>query len=337
MATIDTQGRGETAGDSGPAAEPDLVPILVDYFTRDGSTLMMRLLATSPQIVVGKPYPFERKYFAYIFRWARLLDGREWPKRSWSGRSLGSLTQEERSPLMGPPPWLPRTLMDPPEGERPMWKYCFDMAWGEFSRRARAQHENRAGLRYYAEKHMDTRKIDLSRLPPVEVIVLLRDPRDTYVSIRAFDRKRREEGHKGPAMWGVDAKSREERLAWFIDRQRDRMRWVRELERSGEAPVVRYEDLVLDLPGVARRLESRLGVDLDAKQAAKDEEMRSAHVSAASPESSIGRWRRELPQWLVRKFNDELGDELGELGVEVPRLPDPAPGPSSTAAAGAKE
>ena len=62
---------------------------------------MMRLLNTSPHIVVGEPYPFERKYFAYLFRWARLLDRREWPKR-WVGRSFGSLTQEERTPLMGP-------------------------------------------------------------------------------------------------------------------------------------------------------------------------------------------------------------------------------------------
>src|SRR5215207_4358818 len=149
--------------------------------------------------------PFERKYFAYLFRWARLLDRREWPKR-WDGRSFGSLTQEERTPLIGPPPWLPRDLLRPPSGEPAMSEYCFDMAWREFSHRARAQQGNRAGIRYYAEKHMDTRKLDLAELPPVKVIVLLRDPRDTYISIRAFDRKR------------------------------DRMRWIHDLLRSDEVP-----------------------------------------------------------------------------------------------------
>jgi hypothetical protein len=334
---MDTQERDGAAGYPAAADRDEpLVPILVDYFTRDGSTLMMRLLATSPQIVVGEPYPFERKYFAYLFRWARLLDRRDWPKGSWTGQSLGSLVQEERAAFLGPPPWLPRELMQPPGGEPAMSEYSFDMVWREFSRRARAHSGDRADVRYYAEKHMDTRKVDLSQLPPVKVIVLLRDPRDTYVSIRSFDRKRRDAGHKGPAMWGVDAKSREERLAWFIDRQRDRMRWIVELLRSDEIPVVRYEDLVGDLPGVAGRLESWLGVSLDPSPVAKDKKMRSAHVSAASPESSVGRWRRELPRWLVRKFSDEIGDEMGELGFEVPRLPADAPGPRG-AAAGAKE
>ncbi|HKH14677.1 MAG TPA: hypothetical protein VKA47_08495, partial [Solirubrobacterales bacterium] len=38
-------------------ARDSLVPILVDYYSRDGSTLMMRLLASSPQIAVGGSYP----------------------------------------------------------------------------------------------------------------------------------------------------------------------------------------------------------------------------------------------------------------------------------------
>src|SRR5215204_1282963 len=114
------------------------------------------------------------------------------------GRTLVRLTHTGgANTAHGPPPWLPRDLLRPPSGEPAMSEYCFDMAWREFSHRARAQQGNRAGIRYYAEKHMDTRKLDLAELPPVKVIVLLRDPRDTYISIRAFDRKRRESGHKG--------------------------------------------------------------------------------------------------------------------------------------------
>ncbi len=96
--------------------EPALEPILVDYFTRDGSTLMMRLLATSPQIVVAGQYPYEQKYFAYLYRWARLLDRRQWPRDFWSGHHLASLTQENYMPFMGPPPWLPRDLLEPRRG-----------------------------------------------------------------------------------------------------------------------------------------------------------------------------------------------------------------------------
>ena len=46
---------------------------------------MMRLLATSPQIAVGGEYPYEHKYFAYLYRWARLLDRRQWPRTFGAG------------------------------------------------------------------------------------------------------------------------------------------------------------------------------------------------------------------------------------------------------------
>ena len=70
-----------------------LTPILVDHTGRDGSTLLMRLLATSPNVAIPGPYPYERKYFAYLWRWARLLERRdksEW----WTYIDLTSLTFE---------------------------------------------------------------------------------------------------------------------------------------------------------------------------------------------------------------------------------------------------
>jgi hypothetical protein len=49
-------------------------------------------------------------------------------------------------------------------------------------------------VRFYAEKHLDTWLLDTAELPPFELIVLLRDPRDSYVSIRAFNRLRKDAG-----------------------------------------------------------------------------------------------------------------------------------------------
>ena len=48
-----TQSEGEQGSDW-------LTPILIDYFTRDGSTLMMRLLATSPNVAIPAPTPTRR-------------------------------------------------------------------------------------------------------------------------------------------------------------------------------------------------------------------------------------------------------------------------------------
>src|SRR6478672_8861937 len=114
-----------------------LQPLLVDYFTRDGSTLMMALLRTSPQIAVGGGYPYERKYFSYLFRWAHLIERTEWAP-SWNGSRLATLGREG-IPMMGPPPWMPRELFGPDETGADLAEAAFRALWEEFSRRASEQ------------------------------------------------------------------------------------------------------------------------------------------------------------------------------------------------------
>jgi hypothetical protein len=91
--------------------------------------------------------------------------------------------------------------------------------------------------------------------------------------------------------------------------------------------VFRYEDLVTDISGQARRLEDWLSVSLDPGVAIADAELRDRHVSAATPEASVGRWRTEMDPQLAARFNRELGDELEALGypAEEPK-PSQAPG-----------
>jgi len=293
-----------------------LTPILLDHRGRDGSTLMMRLLRTSPAVAVPGPYPYEKKYFAYLWRWSRLLERRdksEW----WTYIDLTSLTFENMKSLMGPPPWSSDLIHD---ADRSMSRHMFDEAWSEFSRRAteqvRAEHgDPSANVRYYAEKHQDTRLIDVGALPAVRVLVLVRDPRDMFVSFNAFDAKRRNEGRaEFEAARPAPGESEDERVRRFIDRERERMRWISGLDPAGEIPVIRYEDLVTDLPGQARRLEEWLSVSLDPAAAAADAKLRDRHVSAATPEASVGRWRKELEPDVAERLNRELGAELEALG-----------------------
>ena len=69
-----------------------------------------------------------------------------------------------------------------------MSSQMFEVAWEEVSRRAtdeaRREHADPAAdVRYYAEKHQSTWQVDLDELPPVRVLVLLRDPRVAAVEI----------------------------------------------------------------------------------------------------------------------------------------------------------
>ena len=303
-----------------------LSPILVDSTGRDGSTLMMRLLATSPEIAVPGPYPYEKKYFAYLWRWSRMLtrrDSSDW----WTEGDLASLAHEAGKPLMGPPPWPSRLLHGDGATEPPMSSQMFEAAWQELSRRAadeaRREHgDPGADVRYYAEKHQSTWQVDLNELPPVRVLVLLRDPRDVFVSFHSFDEKRQREGRgrfEGavPGAWETE----EDRKARFFEHHRQRLRWIAELPDGAGFPVFRYEDLVTDLRGQTGRLEEWLEVRLDPDLAAAEATMSGQHLSAQTPEASIGRWRQELPTDLVERFRTELGDELEALGYETGAYP----------------
>jgi glycosyltransferase involved in cell wall biosynthesis len=298
------------------SARESLTPLLVDYFTRDGSTLMMRLLASSPQIAVENVYPYERKYFAYIWRWSNLIVRQDWPEDGWGASSLGTLDQFRKTAMVGPPPWTPRPLVESAPGEAAEAERWFETTWAEFSRRAaartRADHASEAPVLYYAEKHLNTWLVALEHLPPLKLIVLLRDPRDTWVSINSFNEQR------GTGGLGRDrASSYDEHLEHVLRRQRERLVWIAGLLDEGKVPVIRYDDMVEDLPGVAHRLEEWLGVELDPAATASDRQMRVQHVSAANPRASLGRWKTELEPRIVERFERELGPQLRAVGLET--------------------
>jgi hypothetical protein len=293
-----------------------LVPVLVDYYSRDGSTLMMRLLRSSPQIAVGGVYPFEQKLFQYLWRWSRLLTRPEWDRHAWAPKNLGSMFQERHESLMGPPPWRQRDLIEAADPDGPsMSKRMFEYAWREFSQRAatatRVSHQDpQADVRYYAEKHMNTWLVDRAELPPLKLVALLREPRDTYASLLAF------QASKNADMGQHHAADEAEYLGQFIDRQRQRLGWITQLGDDEETTIVRYDELVRDLPAVAGRLGEWLDVTLDAAEVAADRRLGWVHRTAPSAAESMGRWRRDLSPEVAERIAAELRPELSALGFD---------------------
>src|SRR6187551_540186 len=120
-------------GPATPAAGRIPAPLLVDYFGRDGSTALLRLLSTSAAVHVEGRYPYEDDSLQ------RALAAPD-PVAGWS-------------------------------------RHCA-------ARFAAAEPVSR----WYAEKAIDVRRLDLTPFADARVIALLRDPRDTWVSIGAFSR-----------------------------------------------------------------------------------------------------------------------------------------------------
>jgi hypothetical protein len=241
---------GTSPRDDGPPGSTTTVPLIVDYFGRDGSTAMMKLLSSAPEVAVSGSYPFE------VDRLRAVLEAPD-PLAAWEDLAARTVGAAGTAP------------------------------------------------RFYAEKMIDIRKWVMERLP-VRAIVMLRDPRDTYVSIEAFSRAVGAEEIGGPG-------GREQRLERFIERQTERLDWIAGLDDDAMT-VVRYEALAGDLEETAAVLSSWLGVTLEPAAVGSDLRLRWVHGTSASPERSIGRWRRELPDDAAGRIEDALGERMRNLG-----------------------
>jgi Sulfotransferase family len=299
--------------------EAGLIPILVDGSGRDGTTLAMQLLATAPEIAFDRVYPYEQRYFNYLLQWSRLPEQGRWDESKWSLDNLAHTDSLKNAHVLGPVPWLQRTLIAGDDSES-FSKAIFEAVWAEFSKRAREAMRAEFGdpgleVRYYAQKNAETWEIDTDDvpLPQLNVIALLRDPRDVWQSSVSFHRRRKEEGG---TFLPIAAEAPEESyLDEFIEQQKTRLGWLQ--AQAAEMPIVRYERLITDLPAEAERLGEWLGVRLDAGAVLQRREGFGKHITASSPEASVGRWRGEMPEEVAVRFAATMGAELTELGYEV--------------------
>jgi hypothetical protein len=260
----------------GPAAEASgreapLIPLLLDVMHgRVGSTVLMNLLGTSREVAFEPVYPFENRYLTPM---VQMAGGLWWHpdlacgllRDGAAGDALGFVPE-----IVSPSDLGPSTL---------------EAMWCAFSGLVRARAGN--DLRFYAEKALFPPHI-LDGILETRVIALVRDPRDVLVSIRAFNDRR------GAFAFGRERFDDEPPYVdWFISHVGERLRSL----VSSHGPhriLLRYEDLVADVPETARRLEHWLGVELDVSAAQAWKDWMPRHISSADVTHSIGRWRGEL-------------------------------------------
>jgi hypothetical protein len=282
-----------------------LKPVLVLGMGRSGTTLLMQLLGTSPRILFDRAYPFEVRYLTYLLRWVLLL-GQKWQAgHGWDPAATFNPPDEK----MGPFPYLEADFW----GHQDLWRSCLETAWGEFSKfamsRAGAARDGEGAIRYYAEKIPFWVPGYLRQVMPYRVILLVRDPRDVFLSITAFDRKRGFSGFSRRADdddWTFAAR--------FVKLCRERFAVMREEEKVARSLLVKYESLVIDLAAETQRLSQWLGVELNAGWVGKHVSSFAHHMTSESPHESAGRWRRELSRKLNEFFLRELEQELRYFG-----------------------
>jgi hypothetical protein len=267
---------------------------------RVGSTLVMQLLGTSSEVAFDRVYPFENSYLTYLTR----LTGQIGAPRD------GAMDMADL--VYGDPSRVGRLPFEPESLDRvALARASLAATWAALSETIVA---GLPGARLYAEKFWgDLAPVIEAGLDPV-VIDIVRDPRDVVVSVRAFNDR------TGVERFGrAAARDDGQHLRRLVTGMRLRLAEFAR-PQAGEHLLLRYEDLVADLPGVADRLGGVLGVRLAADQVIAARAGMSRHMTAASPAASVGRWRSELDAGEVALVERALGPRMAELGY-APSLP----------------
>ena len=145
----------------------------------------------------------------------------------------------------------------------------------------------------------------------------MRDFRDMFSSILAFNAKR------GSAGFGRESVVTDEDHAKSLrfSAQRLLKSWR---SRSGQARLVRYEDLVLSPEKTLAGIFEYVGLASDSavvqgilQRASQDASEMRQHRTALSPAASVGRWKNDLSPALQAACTGAFGDILQEFGYEI--------------------
>jgi Sulfotransferase family len=297
-----------------PASGEEIQPLMVNTIGRSGSTLLVTLLSSHPNVVAFSPFIKDARISTY---WTNVLqdlaepqaflapfdppdlEARHW----WLQGGSGELGEDDVER------WLGSEAVDS------LAALCRGQIEAFYGHLAGAERPA-----FFVEKYLPHQVVPdlLSEMySGARELILVRDFRDTLCSVIAFNRKRGWDAF-GRAEGGDDAEYVRGAL------RQSALALSRRLGRGKNPPrLVRYEDLVLDPEPTLTDLFAQLGLDHDSELVAatvwRAKEATAAmdhHRTTSDPAASIGRWREDLPEEIAAVCNEELGELLAEFGYE---------------------
>ena len=297
--------------------EPGIDPVLVTTLGRTGSTILMKVLAAHPEMVVCSPFQHEARVATY---WLGVMTSLTDPVSY--RRQINPTGVIDGTWWVGNQPPLPRRPKDPRlnrwldvDAVSEIAAFCqsrIEAAYGEIAAAA--------GIapRFFAEKYRPDRIPEMmwELYPRAREIVLVRDFRDMVASMFAYNVKRgrmgfRRDRFSDDAQYVLEQiKPAVSALAAAWEARRDR------------AHLVRYEDLVLEPEATIASMLSYLGLDAGPAGAmAGALTDRGAetewHRTTPDPAASIGRWRTDLTEGVRGACEDALAPELRAFGYPL--------------------
>jgi hypothetical protein len=310
--------------------QPTIQPIILTGLGRSGTTWLMKLLSTHPQILVYDHFPYEHATAKYWLHMFKVL--------SDPGNRFQSATpQFQRDPWwVGNNPFHDDTVLR----QKPLAKwfgrkyveglaaFCQSSIEDWYSTLARSQRK-RAPM-YFAEKQNPNFLPVLTRelYPNAKELFLVRDFRDVACSVLAFDKKR---GFSG---FGYSGGSEQDyiRLGMRTKALELRRSWR---SRGSRSHLLRYEDLAMrpteiltgmleyleldSSPATVNRMlrkvtEGPSGSSEGRQDNRSDRWMAAEHRTTPDLMASIGRWRTDGGEALNEVWEEAFGDVLAEFG-----------------------
>jgi sulfotransferase family protein len=309
--------------------EPSLQPLMLTCLGRTGSTWMMKLFTSHPQILVYRRFPYESAPAKY---WLHMLKVLSEP----ANLVESAYPDDFHNNLwwVGQNPFYDESVF-----EQPALANWFARGYVErlatFTQQTiedwymtLSRNQLQPAPVYFAEKHMWPNYLPVltwELYPRAKEVFLVRDFRDMACSILAFDRKRGFAGFGRPDGSTDEQYIRSELRQMALDLRKS---WRTRGERGH---LVRYEDLVyqpeetltgvldyLELDSSPETVRSMLGLGAEPAPAligaSQDPGMVDAHRTTEDLKESIGRWRRERDP-LVRALCEEVfSDVLDDFG-----------------------
>lgn len=261
---------------------------------RVGSTLLMRLIASSPMVALDRRYPYgEYRYLSYCAKAAAFMSA---PWRPDLDPGVTALFFGEPE-AFGPLPFDPQSL-----DRRELGGSILRQLWEAFSS---SIHAKDASVRLYAEKLAVPAEPLLDAGIPLRIVDCIRDPRDVLASIRAFTAKTGVDG-----FGRRDNESESEYLPRYVERFGEKLDEMAHTPDGVNRVVIRYEDLVGDLPTVTATLGRWLGLEFDPSVAERSSSEHPEHVTSDSVADSVGRWSRDLTSEEAEYIWAALGSKL---------------------------
>lgn len=280
-------------------------PIFVASTGRAGSTLTMKILASHPHIVVRSLFPYETRSSQYYY--ICHTKGDKWV--DFAPLNLDNIEyrpfqQNDKKSLL----WSQR------QKQRNLEKYGLNLTQRYY--RFVAKRENKPQAKKFAEKLIGLPLIKQmsSLLTEYKIIFIQRDPRDTFFSIKSFNKQR------GYLSFGEEGGDRTLFIN-LINFYKHSEQLQKNLDEKNYMNL-KYENLLGEKMSTISKLFQDLNVDWGDRQvkttiedAFAESPESTQHQTSSTIQSSVSRWKQEADELTLEMFAS-FQDDLQQIGYE---------------------